>query len=240
MSLLVETDPIHSSGDPSLRALYELRDGEVLSDQPPFAVVDRTNPFDWPNPAGRLTRLGQAASHLVIPSGTLADEPGAPDPRNWLGPGRRRLDEWLDEVSPAIERDDLRICIEPDCRGILSDTQSTLNFLRERTDDRMALALHPARLLESSMLGEVEDHLIRIFDTLADRAVIVYLSGIVTGQDESAPVRPIELGSGSLDAGTILEIAREHAPATTRFALIEFNPGSIDRQYSLIHEYDLA
>ena len=128
------------------------------------AIVDGNPLADDGDPAAHLAT--SAASRVVLWSGTLGAGLFDPHPATWLAPGRQRLDRLCADLLPAARAAGKTVCFRPHCRHVLSDAPSSLQFLRDHEGAPVEIALSPGSMIEPSMLGVVEDHLERIFETL--------------------------------------------------------------------------
>jgi hypothetical protein len=151
---------------------------------------------------------------LVSPSGSLAPDLLAAEPRTWLAAGRAALDAACDQVRPARERHDATLCFVPHCRHVLSDATSAIRFRAARTGQPFEIALDPVALLEGSMLERIEDHLDRIFAALGPVASAIFLADCRPPEQEDQPPVRVALGEGVLPRERTLELLRAHVPPT--------------------------
>lgn len=163
----------------------------------PWAGVLTGNPLD-----GLALPAEAPGGRLIIESGWVADDDGAPGVRTWTGDGWKALHAWADAIAPVLRERGTRVLFRTDARHVLSDPQGSLTWLREREKDAASpfgLLLDPAAMLTPSMLGDVEVHIGRALDALAHRDDVdaVLLAGAVEvdGELTRAPV-----GEGSPDA----------------------------------------
>jgi len=162
-------------------------------------------------------------------SGTLASEPFAADPRNWSRPGQEAFAAFCDQVLPAMEREERTLCVQPHARHALSDVQGTVNFLRRRAGQPIGVAFAPASLMTGSMLSEIDDHLVRAFETVGPLATVVVLEDVrpaPTDEDDDT-VETVGLGEGLLPRALVRRLLDEHVPSSTPVVI---RSGGIDRQ----------
>ena len=104
-------------------------------------------------------------------SGSMSEDLSAPDPRNWMRPGRTKLDELCAGAKDVLQEAGTKILLVPHARHILSDAPSAIAWHR----DHMAmgvfgLAVAPALLLDPDHAptgGPLEDLMFRIHELLA-------------------------------------------------------------------------
>jgi hypothetical protein len=122
---------------------------------------------------------------------------GGGDVPAWLPGPRAEFHTSVLALEQAAPR--ATLCIWPAARAAVSDVPSLRAFLNaalERARPWLFL-LDPVSMLTPEMLGNAEDHLIRIFEALAAheaRWATLLCDGVVEGED----VRPVPLGSGTL------------------------------------------
>ena len=151
---------------------------------------------------------------LLCYSGSLADDPFAVHPPNWMRPGRAALDALVTAAAPALEAQGRALCLRPHARQVLSDAQGCLRFLADHAGLPMQVALSPADMITASMRADLPDHLDRLFGSLGPRAAVVLLQD-VGDTDEDAPPRPVPLGQGLLPREQVLRLLQAHVPADT-------------------------
>lgn len=181
-------------------------DGDVIHDPADpddvLAHVDQRNPLlpDWQIPAQVA-----ANQRLVTWTGTLADGDDlfAAHPHNWLQHGRAALDGFCERIVPELKQSHIHIVFRPHARHILSDPASTLYFLNDHLGEPFELALDPAAMLEPDMIPDIDEHFLRIFESLGSRAMMVL-------------IRETDLPPGEID-----DLIAEHVPATTPIVLLE-------------------
>lgn len=157
---------------------------------------------------------------IVMWSGSLNEQLFEPHPMNWMKPGEEAFSELTQQLSSIASSVDARVLLQPHTRHVLSDTQTTFNFLRSTEgNSAVGLALCPATLLEPSMLNSVEDHLTRIFETLAPVASLILLTDAALGQSEDR-IEPVPLGQGLLPQGLIRELADRNVPQSAEVAVL--------------------
>ncbi len=165
-----------------------------------------------------------AAGHTVIAwSGTLADALFQSHPMNWMQPGQEAFAQLARRLADAAAAANGRVLIQPHSRHVLSDTQTAFNFAQGDDASRaLGLALSAATLLEPSMFDPVEDHMERIFETLAPEADLVLLSDARPMDDaDEGCVEPAVLGGGRLPGGLLRDLAHRHIAGGTPVVLID-------------------
>lgn len=177
-----------------------------------WACVVQQNPLDddaWV-PTGDLDVPG---GRLVVWSGAVADGLFERDPRTWLPRGMEGFTSWLERAQSA----GVRLLVRPHARHVLCDAHRVSNVLKERDD--LGLALSPAALIESDMLHDAMDHVVRTLETLGERADCVVLENVRPPETPSGPVRPSTLDEGLLDADELLRVVLDRVPETTPLVL---------------------
>ena len=61
----------------------------------------------------------------------MSEDLSAPDPRNWMRPGRKRLDELCAGAKDALQNAGVKILLVPHARHILSDAPSAISWHRD-------------------------------------------------------------------------------------------------------------
>ena len=152
----------HASDDAAVRR-FGPADGDVEA----VARLDR----HLLDPAWRAPAEGR----LVIAwSGTLADGLFDAHPYNWMAPGRAALDARAAEIGRNLANAGRRLVLLPHARHILSDAPGALAF-HTQLGEIVGVALGPAWMLEPSMLGDVEDHLMRFARMLGAVADVAWV-----------------------------------------------------------------
>ena len=177
-----------------------------------FAFV-ATNPLgpDW------LVDLDLPGTRVACWSGTLDHEGAArgdlfaAHPHNWMQPGPEALNRLLDGVIPGLERHQRSLCLIPHARHVLNDVQGSINLIRERSDAPIEVALAPTAMLAPSMLGTLEDHLTRCFETLAEHAPFLFLHDVTVDPHDDR-LLPTTLGRGILDRSIMTDMIRRYWP----------------------------
>ena len=134
------------------------------------------------------------------------------------------IEGWLAEAVPRARDAGAVLVMRPRATDILSDTQRCLAVLSEFDEPAFGLLLDPVGLLAPSMLGFVEDHLRRAFESLGrhPRLAGVVLSGAWLGTGEER-VKPTSLlmdraAGGRVNAKDVVGLYAEHvAPETSVF-----------------------
>ncbi|MCH2145183.1 MAG: hypothetical protein MK082_08565 [Phycisphaerales bacterium] len=177
-----------------------------------FAFVG-SNPLapDW------LVDLDLPGERIACWSGTLDPDAATSGdlfrahPHNWMQPGGEALARLLDEITPGLERHGRRLCLVPHARHVLNDVQGSINLIRERAGSPIEVALAPASLLTPSMLGTLEDHLARCFETLAEHAPFLFLHDVQVDVEDDR-LLPTPLGEGILDQEIVRRMIDRHWP----------------------------
>ena len=101
----------------------------------------------------------------------MSEDLSAPDPRNWMRPGRKRLDELCAGAKDALQNAGVKILLVPHARHILSDAPSAISWHRDHIGTGVfGLAVVPALLLDPDHVptgGPLEDLMFRIHELLA-------------------------------------------------------------------------
>ena len=172
-----------------------------------------------------IADVDQVSPRLLMYSGTLSSTLFGEDPRTWLKPGRAALDAFAARVLPTLQTTKRTICFRPHARHVLSDPQGTLRFLLDHDQQPFEIALSPADMLAPDMLGTIDDHLRRMFESLAPRAAMIFLNDIRL--NAAGQARSVALGDGILPQELVLSLIREHVPATTPLVV---TPQKLDQQ----------
>lgn len=193
----------------------------------PPALWIEGNPIGLPQAAldrairgavGRVAMSG-GADRLLAWSGTLADQLFAADPRTWMAGGWRAFEALCDHLRPTLESLGWTLCLQPHARHVLSDAKGCREFLARRPGQPFAIALSPATMLERSMLPMMEDHLVRMFESLGPVAKVVVLEDIKPEADGDQLPQRTSLGAGCLPHDLVLGLLRRHVPSTTPVVL---------------------
>ncbi|GAB4514726.1 MAG: hypothetical protein Tsb0013_19120 [Phycisphaerales bacterium] len=153
-----------------------------------------------PAPGGRL----------IVWSGSLGEGLFERSPETWLPTGMERLRAWLDRAARARG---VQLLLRPHARHVLCDAHRTAGFLAERPD--LGLALAPVALLESDMLHDAEDHIVRTLETLGGRASCVVLQNIRPPETASGAPRRTPLADGMLDPERLIDLTLRYTPEQT-------------------------
>ncbi len=142
--------------------------------------VDGGTPLAWwwdGNPLrGQMPALADRPAPLIVMwSGTSVRGPVRGASADLADAGTRGPRAMLRRASTPPRGSAVRVCFRPHRRHVLSDTPSCVRFLAGHPDEPFGLALCPGDLLEPEMQDDVEDHLVRIFETLGPRADLVLL-----------------------------------------------------------------
>ncbi|MGA1224201.1 MAG: hypothetical protein ACO31E_06505 [Phycisphaerales bacterium] len=154
---------------------------------------------------------------IVGYSGTLGDSLFADEPRTWMRPGHERFAAFLDEIVPALRDHGRTLCIRPHHRHEIGDVHAAVKMLRDRAGAPVEVLLSPADLLAPSMLGQLDEHLERMFAHLGPVAAGVLIADVAeadAGDGEGLlETRPI--GEGVLPTDLLARLLVAHVPATT-------------------------
>ena len=132
-----------------------------------------TLPLLLGNPVfGEGFALATASDGLALAwSGSMSEDLSTPDPRNWMRPGRKRLDELCAGAKDALQKANAKILLVPHARHILSDAPSAIAWHRDHMGTGVfGLAVAPALLLDPDHAptgGPLEDLMFRIHELLA-------------------------------------------------------------------------
>ena len=192
-------------------------------DQPdaPWAIRAPGNPLgdDWQLPRTE-------AGRIICWSGSLADDLFESHPLTWLAPGHDALARFCDAAAPSLCAQSRRVCFQPHARHVLSDPPSVFKFLTDREGLPFDVLFSPAEMFEPSMLGTIEDHLVRMFETLGSRVPAVVLHDVAVSDDgESCIVVP--LGDGRFPAPLVRRLIADNCPADLPIILL---PDTFDQQ----------
>ena len=101
----------------------------------------------------------------------MSEDLSAPDPRNWMRPGRTKLDQVCAGAKDALQKVNAKILVVPHARHILSDAPSAISWHRDHMATGVfGLAVAPALLLDPAHVptgGPLEDLMFRIHELLA-------------------------------------------------------------------------
>ena len=164
-----------------------------------------------------IADVDQVSPRLLMYSGTLSSSLFGEDPRTWLKPGRAALDAFADRVLPTLQTTKRTICFRLHARHVLSDPQGALRFMLDHAQQPFEIALSPADMITPDMVGTIDDHLRRMFESLAPRAAMVFLNDIRL--NAAGQARSVALGDGILPQELVLSLIREHVPANTPVVL---------------------
>ncbi len=207
-----------------MRILIE-RGGEIV-DPDDAGVVAATvadgNPLanGW-DAAGAIAHAA-ADRPLVLWSGACADDLFAAHPHTWGAPGWDALARACDALAPRLAERGCVACFRPHARHVLSDAPSCRRFLTEHADGPFGLALAPALMLEPSMVRAIEDHLERIFESVAADARFLFLADIVTDGERC---RAVPLGQGVMPREHVLGLIGRHLPPYVPVVLADADVG---------------
>lgn len=166
---------------------------------------------------------------IVCWAGTLGESEFAAHPPNWMGAGREAINAFCAEMTPQLVKHGRTMCFQPHSRHVLSDAPSCLSFLRAHQGQPFEIAFSPATMLELSMLDDLDDHLIRMFETLGATCAMVMLGDLNPNEDEDRePARQsVPLGEGNLPRDLVRRLLRDHVPPETPLVL---SPRQLNRQ----------
>jgi hypothetical protein len=182
---------------------------DPVGDIPGFGTVVAGNPLadGWTLPEQ------PEAGRLILFSGWLAEPIGqglfSNSFQTWGPTGRAAFRAFIERMSNAGALGPPgagTLCFRPHARHVLADPTTCLSFLRAHEQDeprRFELLLDPVAMLTPDMLADAEDHLVRTFVALGDRADVPALllsNAEVVEVAGSTEFRACPLDSGVLDA----------------------------------------
>jgi hypothetical protein len=203
VSIFILADDEGAAG--STRPVFERNGAAILGAAWEGNPLRASPPEEW----------AAGADRLLAWTGTLGEALFDAHPATWLRPGHEALAEACSRLETDLRATGRRICFRPHARHVLSDPASSGAFAREHADRPFEIALDPAAMLESSMLGDVEDHLRRAFAALGGVATVVMLSDVVRGAVDDAPLRRVPLGRGELPGGLLRSLLGDCVPEGT-------------------------
>lgn len=189
-----------------------------------LASTIRRNPLgeDW------LFDVDAPGDRIVSWSGTLADSLFESHPLTWSRPGHVALARFCDEIHEQLEQHERMLCFQPHARHVLSDPQSCLYFLSERSEQRFEIAFAPASVLEATMIDDAAEHVRRGIEALGPRCAMVILHDVrVVERDGERALEPAPLGQGVLPRESVLALLEEHVPDATPIVI---SPEALDSQ----------
>ncbi|MDX2114616.1 MAG: hypothetical protein SFZ24_03210 [Planctomycetota bacterium] len=147
-------------------------------DAPPLATFRDINLFQQGAPA-LAAAAPPAAPAIIVWSGTPADSLFERSPLAWTSDAWQRLASLSAEAAAACAAAGRTLVLRPHTAHVLSDVQRCVRWLNESARPAGAgLVLDPLSLLTPDMLPAAEDHLRRIFETLAGEARALWLAEI--------------------------------------------------------------
>ncbi|MBM4008321.1 MAG: hypothetical protein FJ285_01870 [Planctomycetes bacterium] len=155
-------------------------------------------------------------------SGSLASQPFAPDPRNWMRVGQEAFQHWTERLAAECTagsegaRPHAPCCaVLPHHAQLLSDLSGQMRLWHQYGSAGIGSVLHPAALIAPSMLRDLEDHLLRAFTMLGSRCILCILQDIepVQHDGEIAEIRLVPWGSGQMPHALVERLLNEHVPA---------------------------
>ncbi|MFG0274480.1 MAG: hypothetical protein ACF8QF_05435 [Phycisphaerales bacterium] len=157
----------------------------------------------------------EAPRLLMAWSGGLGDGLFDRSPRTWMTPGRDALSDACERLSPLLEGAGRRLLLRTHCRHVLSDAPACAAFAKARAGGPLAVALDPASMLESSMLGGVEDHLERLFALAAPHAEAIVAMQVVPPSGADPDALPRAARTGVFDSARYGELLRSRPDQLT-------------------------
>lgn len=157
---------------------------------------------------------------LIVWSGSCGAGPFDPHPHNWGATGAEALGRVCAAMAPGLGERRALVCFRPHARHVLSDAPSCRRFLHDHDHGNgpFGLALAPALLLEPSMLPAIEDHLTRIFETLARETRFLFLTDlVVVGED----CRAAPLGAGVMPRAHVLGLVAQYLAPDVPIVLMD-------------------
>ncbi len=199
-------------------------------------IVDERNPTDPPRLGGSFLWFGgnpqsenwlSPADHpsstkaleqiSLCWSGTFADELFAGDVRNWTRTGHAALGSWLDRTLPGFSAKG-PLGIVPHHTHLLSDVAGQMRLWSARSEQGLATVLYPSGLIAPSMVGDIEDHLVRSISMLGPRCSLCILEDIapIAGEiDSPTHFNRVPWGTGIIPRELVDQLLLEHLPSTT-------------------------
>ena len=136
--------------------------------------------------------------HAVIWSGGVGPDRFVADPRSWLAAGWSQLERATDSLPRGT-------LLRPHAAHVLSDAMSARKL--GESELGIKLALSPASMMAESMLGERDDHLVRIFEFSAAHASLLILEDL-----DCNTMRATHAGEGSLNGELLGQLIATHLP----------------------------
>ncbi|CAN5863071.1 hypothetical protein BH11PLA1_BH11PLA1_09790 [soil metagenome] len=154
------------------------------------------------------------------------------DPHTWRPAAWQTLLDRVTTLAGALAPG-AELWLRPHARHILSDAIRCERFLAACPAPNVKLLGDPVSLLTAPMLERAEDHLERMFESLARVSSAGRLAGIIfcdAAPDTEGILLRRELGTGTFSPAHWQVAARAHPINNSMLALLDFGPGSIDRQ----------
>jgi hypothetical protein len=155
-------------------------------------------------PRNRINDIqAHADAPLIVRSVSMSDAPA------WLPTPRAEFLDWCQQLEQSVANP---LSIWPTATGSVSDVPSLRTFLAgaEQRARQWSFLFDPISLLTPAMLDKAEDHLTRLFETLAGhpaRQATLLADAAIVGEH----VVPAPLGSGPLTP-LILRLAKPLPP----------------------------
>lgn len=208
---------------PGPRAIRSAATGAMEQDG--FGVWCPVNLLDDPSACWDrcLAAARSGGGRLVVRSGRLTagedlDELEARF-RTQGAEGAARMGRALGPLADRAVAAGVKLCLLPDARDVLSDIPSCLKLLRDqsgRGGPEIELVLDPAGLLTPGMLEAADEHLTRIFESLAGQAGVaaLRLTGVcLVERAGGAELEPVGLHRGdesAVDPRLVIGLASRH------------------------------
>lgn len=180
----------------------------LLSGDGPAAVWLEGNPL---SAAGVTLPASPQTGVVVLPTGSI--EPESVDPadrvdaarRTWSGEGRERFDSAWTGLCEQADRLGVALWARPHAGDVLGDVPALRQIAAGQTGVGRVM-LDPAGLLTPGMLGEAEDHLVRMIEPMEGTSRLG--ATLVTNIEPAGEgLRRVPIGAGLLDAGFLYAFA---------------------------------
>ncbi len=144
---------------------------------------------------------------VIARSGRLAQTENSAPWQMWSNAGH---EAFAQAIARALgqRQPDQQLCVLPDANDVISDLPSALGVVTS-AQEGLSVALAPAQILTNSMLGSLEDHLLRVFEVMARRCNLIYLTDL---RREGEDLVACPLGQGLLPRRLILDLLEAWRP----------------------------
>ncbi len=182
-----------------------------------FAIVHGGNPF---NTQWQLPALVPGLQRIMTWSGTLADDLFEGHPGNWMMAGAAALQQRTQQNLAELPDRNCRWCIRPHCRHVLSDVPSCRQFALDHAGQPIDLVLDPVSMLEPTMLSGLDEHLLRMFETLGPSAAAVFIGDAALDESGTA-LQSVYPGSGAVSPALVRDLLSQYVPNSTPIVIVE-------------------